>query len=328
MSYSHLTSQERQLIYQWRVLEKLPFHIIASRLGRSQSSISREVQRNSHPQLGYLPDTAHTTARQRRQLAKSPFLSFSEEQVQLIKDCLKKYHSPEQIAGRLKKQGLDSVSHESIYQMIYANHMGLHEYHFYLRRQHIKRKKRKPSDPDKLSIPGRVGIEHRPKIADEKTEIGHWESDTMIGGRHHGVIVTHVDKASKFLLAGLAKKKTSSAINMMTLELFENIPSIARKTITSDNGKEFCGHQLLSKELDVEWYFAHPYSSYERGLNEHTNGLIRQFFPKGTNFRITKQEELEKVVDLINNRPRKSLDYRTPAEVFYEYISDDVALHP
>ena len=138
-----------------------------------------------------------------------------------------------------------------------------------------------------------------------KTEIGHWESDTMIGGNHLGVLVTHVDKASKFLVAGLAKNKTASEINRVTEELFQEIPIEKRKTFTCDNGKEFCGHQELSRKLGADFYFATPYHSWERGLNEHTNGLLRQFFPKGTNFKIVKPEAVKRAVNLINNRPRQ-----------------------
>lgn len=148
----------------------------------------------------------------------------------------------------------------------------------------------------------------------------------MIGGNHHGVIVTHVDKASKFLVAGLGKNKTSSEVNKVTLERFTEIPKAQRKTMTFDNGKEFSGHAELSKELGLLCYFANPYHSWERGLNEHTNGLLRQFFPKQTNFKIVRPEALEKAVTLINKRPRKSLDYKTPFEVFYPDKSDVDAL--
>jgi IS30 family transposase len=169
-------------------------------------------------------------------------------------------------------------------------------------------------------IPNRVGIEKRPAIAAEKQEIGHWESDTMIGGNHAGVLITHVDKASKFLIAGLAKNKTAKQINKITSELFKKVAQEKLKTFTCDNGKEFSGHQELSQILAADFYFATPYHSWERGLNEHTNGLLRQFFPEGTNFQILKPEEVEKAVALLNHRPRKSLDYRTPYEVFYNLI--------
>jgi len=239
---------------------------------------------------------------------------------------LKQYHSPEQIAGRLKHEGKASISHETIYQMIYANHAGLKDYQLSLRQGRGKRRKRGGTYSKRGQIPGRVGIEHRPVIADAKTEIGHWESDTMIGGNHHGVIVTHVDKASKFLVAGLGQNKTSAQVNQVTIGLFSQVPAVQRKTMTFDNGKEFSGHAELSEILKIACYFANPYHSWERGLNEHTNGLLRQFFPKQTNFKIVKPEALEKAVTLINNRPRKSLDYKTPFEVFYADKSDTDAL--
>ena len=148
----------------------------------------------------------------------------------------------------------------------------------------------------------------------------------MIGENHHGVIVTHGDKASKFLVAGVGKNKTSSEINKVTLELLSEISNDRLKTMTFDNGKECSGHGELSERLQLSCYFAAPYHSWERGLNEHTNGLLKQFFPKQTNLRIVKPEALEKAVMLMNNRPRKSLDYKTPVEVFYADRSDTVAL--
>jgi transposase, IS30 family len=209
--------------------------------------------------------------------------------------------------------------------MIYADHGDLGSYRVYLR-QNQKQRRRKGTKQKRGGIPGRVGIEHRPAVADLKTEIGHWESDTVIGCNHTGVVVTHVDKASKYLLAGLAKNKTMQQINQVTNQLFEGVKTTFRKTMTFDNGREFCGHQELAQSLGLSTYFANPYHSWERGLNEHTNGLIRQFFPKGTNFKIVKPEALQKVVELINHRPRKSLDYRTPFEVFFANTSEPVAL--
>jgi transposase, IS30 family len=197
---------------------------------------------------------------------------------------------------------------------------------FSLNTSHKKRRRRKGTYQKRGSIPGRVGIEHRPAIADLKSEIGHWESDTVIGANHAGILVTHVDKASKFLVAGLAKNKTVEQINQVTMGLFEQVGATFRKTMTFDNGREFCGHQKLADALGLSCFFANPYHSWERGLNEHTNGLLRQFFPKGTNFKLVKPEALKRAVDLINHRPRKSLDYRTPYEVLYPQPSALVAL--
>ena len=252
----------------------------------------------------------------RRKQAKAKFQNVSAKTIAEVKERLEQHHSPEQIAGRMKLEGVGKISYETIYLMIYANHQEMGIYQQYLR-QKQKRRRRKGRNQKRGGIPNRIGIENRPKIADLKTEIGHWESDTVIGKNHAGVVVTHVDKASKYLLAGLAKNKTVGEINRVTLKLFEPVKPDFRKTMTFDNGREFCGHERLSESLKLETFFANPYHSWERGLNEHTNGLIREFYPKNTNFKIVKEEDFQKAVDFINHRPRKSLDYRTPYEVFF-----------
>lgn len=326
MSYTQLSTTERFELYQYRTIDKLTMEQIAIEMKRSKSTISRELNRNSIDAKLYLPDTAHSKMQARRAQSNQRFTSVSESTLEQVKQRLAQYHSPEQLSGRMKREGLDTVSHETIYQMIYANHQGLGAYQQYLRQGQKNRRRRKGINSKRGGIPGRIGIEHRPEIADLKTEIGHWESDTIIGVSHIGAVVTHVDKASKFLLAGLAKNKSVQQINQVTVGLFEQIDARFRKTMTFDNGKEFSGHQTVADILGVSCFFANPYHSWERGLNEHTNGLLRQFFPKGTNFKIVKAEALKHVVDLINHRPRKSLDYRTPYEVFCPQPSALVAL--
>jgi IS30 family transposase len=326
MSYTQLSLPERLRLYQLRYTEHLSISETAIIMERSKSTISRELRRNRLEEKLYLPDTAHATMQARRQQSKVPFMSIGAVVIEQIKQRLKQYHSPEQICGRIKREGFESPSHETLYQMIYANHQGLGAYRRYLRQGHQQRQRRQSINTKRGAIPGRVGIEHRPAIADLKCEMGHWESDTVIGANHAGVIVTHVDKASKFLLAGLAKNKTVQQINQVTLRLFEPIANPFRQTMTFDNGKEFSGHQQLAEALGLSCFFANPYHSWERGLNEHTNGLLRQFFPKGTNFRIVKPKMLQRAVDLINHRPRKSLDYRTPYEVLFPTSSVPVAL--
>jgi IS30 family transposase len=326
MSYTQLSLSERISLYHFRYTEQLSLSEIAFRMERSKSTISRELKRNRLDKTLYLPDIAHHQMKARRQQSKQRFMSISTILIEQVKQRLQQYHSPEQLCGRLKREGLAELSHETLYQMIYANHQGLGAYQRYLRQGHKQRQRRKGIQPKRGTIPGRVGIEHRPAIADLKCEIGHWESDTVIGANHAGVIVTHVDKASKFLLAGLAKNKTVQQINQVTLRLFEPIAKTFRHTMTFDNGKEFSGHQRLAEALGLRCFFANPYHSWERGLNEHTNGLLRQFFPKGTNFKIVKPQTLLWAVDLINHRPRKSLDYRTPHEVLSQASSVLVAL--
>lgn len=325
MRYTHLTPLERTDLYRMRVLDGNSIPKIAKEMNRSASTISRELKRNLSKEQIYLPDTAQKQAEDRRYQSKGKFESVSESTINEIKKHLEKCHSPEQLCGRMKLEGKKSVSHETIYQMIYANYqeLGICKKHL---RQKQKRRRRKGSRQKRCIIPGRIGIENRPEIADKKTEIGHWESDTVIGANHYGVVVTHVDKASKYLIAGLAKNKTMEQINQVTIGLFEDIKQVHKITMTFDNGREFCGHQKIGKTLKLDTFFARPYHSWERGLNEHTNGLIRQFFPKDTNFKTVKAEAFQEVVDLINHRPRKSLDYRTPYEVFYSISVDNVAL--
>ena len=327
MSFSHLTTSERSEIYKLRVTDQLSMSEIGRRLNRNKSTISRELSRNTDERHSvYFPDTAVALMQARRKQAKLRFQSVSPDKIAEVKQRLEQHHSPEQIAGRMKLEGVGKISYETIYLMIYANHQEMGIYQQYLR-QKQKGRRRKGRKQKRGGIPNRIGIEHRPKISDLKTEIGHWESDTVIGCNHTGIVVTHVDKASKYLLAGLAKNKTMEEINRVTLKLFEPVKREFCKTMTFDNGREFCGQENLSERLQIQTFFANPYHSWERGLNEHTNGLIREFYPKSTNFKIVKEENFQKAVDFINHRPRKSLDYRTPYEVFFA-SSEPVAFHP
>jgi IS30 family transposase len=210
---------------------------------RSKSTISRELSRNSSEvHKVYLPDTAEEMARRRRAKSQGRFKRVSATTIEEVKQRLEQYHSPEQISGRMKQEGKSTVSYETMYQMIYVNHQELGMWKQYLR-QKQKRRRRKGVKQKRGGIPNRVGIEFRPAIAEAKTEIGHWESDTVIGVNHTGIVVTHVDKASKYLLAGLAKNKTMEQINRVTIKLFKEVEPANLKTKTFDNGREFCGHE-------------------------------------------------------------------------------------
>jgi transposase, IS30 family len=319
MSYKQLSPNERHQIYVMHHEEKISFRVIAKKLGRSPSTITREYQRNQ-TEGHYLPDSAQAIALVRREESKSPFLKVSLEMLSSIKERLKEKHSPDQLRGRMLKEGKACVSHELIYQMIYADHEGLGAYKKYLRQGQPKRRKRGGEKSKRGQIPNRRDIDTRPRIADLKVEIGHWEGDTVIGKNHQGGLVTLVDKCSKFLLAGLIRNKTALHVRRVSETLFSSVLKEQIKTVTFDNGKEFSEHEKLSEAIEALCYFAKPYHSWERGLNEHTNGLLRQYFPKSTNFKIVKSEEVKKAVDSINDRPRKSLGYRTPREVFLEQL--------
>jgi IS30 family transposase len=329
MSYQHLTLTERFTLYESRRVLKESLSTISAKMGRAKSTLSRELRRNriigikhlvgnmqERQETLYLPDTAEMMAAKRREAAKSPFGSVSATCLEEVKGRLALYHSPEQIAGRLKREAKEWVSHETIYQMVYADYEGLGEYKQYLRHSREKRAKRGAEHSGRGQIPNRVGIEARPAEADEKQHLGHFEGDTVVGKGHRGAVVTYVDKAAKFLLAALCPDRTARRINEASVSLFEELPS-ALLSFTFDNGKEFSKHQELSETLDVPCFFANPYASWERGLNEHTNGLLRQFFPKKTDFTKVAPQELSHAVELINQRPRKSLDYRTPHEVMF-----------
>ena len=185
----------------------------------------------------------------------------------------------------------------------------------HLRRSNRKRKKRYGSPERRGQIPDRVSIDRRPKIVDARNRIGDWEADTVIGRNHKGAIVTLVERKSKYTLLRKINRKTSHAVNAAISEMVKGIKE-RFLTMTVDNGREFAGHKEISSRLNVDVYFAHPYHSWERGLNENTNGLLRQYFPKKTDLRKISDRKVEHVQHMLNNRPRKLLNFRTPYEVF------------
>ncbi len=222
--------------------------------------------------------------------------------------------SPQQIAGRLKKENI-FISHETIYKYIWENKNNGGILYKYLRHKGKKYKKRGKLTAGKGLIPNRIDIEARPKIVDKKIRFGDFEIDTIIGTGKSGAIVSMVDRASKLTKLSYVFVKTAEEVGEALLKKLKPIKNLVL-TITADNGKEFSNHQKISSELAVEFYFAKPYQSWQRGLNEHTNGLVRQYFPKNKNFDEISDFELQMVEDLLNNRPRKVLNYETPLEVF------------
>lgn len=315
MSYHHFTSEEREKLCFWKAQEKSNGWI-ALQLGKDVASIGRELKRNK-PELltenDYLPVYANKKALERRKKAQSVKKEWTEECLDEVRRRLSATEDPDQISKRMKMEGKEVPSHETIYQMIYENRHGMGIYAEMLRRKRKKRQKRGLKKQKRSLIPNRVGIEERPKI-DGK---GFWEGDTIIGRNHKGAIATFADKQSKYLVAQLIEDKSSQALNQATKESFANIQHLV--TFTFDNGLEFAGHKELSQALGVKCYFANPYHSWERGLNEHTNRLLRQFFPKKTDFTKLTNQEVQLAVNIINNRPRKSLNYLTANEVYFNH---------
>ncbi len=323
MKYKQLTLQERYQI--WALLQKgWKQKDIAAKIKVHPSTVSREIRRNIDEVTGsYEFDTAYLNTKYRHR-NKPKYTVITDKVEKYIRTKLKEYWSPEQIAGRMQYEGLGTISHETIYQFIYRNKANKGRLYKYLRHKNKKYHKRSNSYQRRGMIVGRTMIDKRPKIVEKKRRIGDLEIDTVIGKDHIGALVTVVDRKSKFTLIRKVASKHANVVTKALIEMLEPIKPVL-KTITSDNGKEFAYHNVVSNVLETDFYFAHPYHSWERGLNEHTNGLIRQYLPKKTDFTKVSKEEIITIQEKLNHRPRKVLGFRTPYEVFFEEFSKEIA---
>jgi len=311
MSYKHLTLQERERIGVWRS-RGLSFRAIAVMLGRSPSSLCREVNRNSRH--GYWASTAHERAQKREQYShkrsrlKDQAVRYEAEQM------LSKGWSPELIAGRLRQEHPQwpTVSHEAIYQWIYAERQDLVGY---LLRAHPKRKRRWKASGRQARIPDRVSIQKRPMRINERREPGHWETDLVVGPGRCALQVA-VERSSRFTKIGKIPDKSARSSRGALQSLLHPLPAKLRQSITYDNGPENAEHQLLNESLNMRSWFCEPYHSWEKGQVENTNGLIRRFVPKRTRLDDVSEEKIKQVENWLNERPRKVLQFRTPNEVF------------
>ena len=307
-NYTHLTQYER---YHFSALLRSGKSIssIATQLNRDKSTLYRELNRNKGLR-GYRPHQAHEKAVDRLQNSHR-HIQITQKVINKLERFLRERLSPEQISGFLKPKGL-SISYESIYHHILKDKkVGGYLYRF-LRCQRKRKKRYGTSRFDKRGqIQNRVSIDKRPQIVDKKIRIGDWEGDLMIGRHHKGALVTLVDRCSKKTrIVKIESKRSEAVFHAISKALKAEIV----RTMTLDNGKEFSCHEKISENTGCKVYFAHPYSSYERGLNENTNGLIRQYFPKKTDFRKITQKDVKRVEVLLNNRPRKSLGFLSPNE--------------
>ena len=311
-TYKQLTCEQR---YAIRILKEKDFlqKDIAESIGVNKSTISRELKRNSG-QRGYRPKQAQRKAVERRRDKSPPRIG--KDIWDKVTTHLKEDWSPEQISGRLKETDNILISHEWIYQFILKDKQTGGDLYTHLRCK-LKRKKRYGSNERRGIIKNRRSIEERPAIVDTKERIGDWEADTVIGKAHKGALVSLTERRSKLSLIYKVERKTADLVKEAMSKLLLPLKEIVH-TITSDNGKEFAMHEKTAKILETDFYFAHPYASYERGLNENTNGLIRQYFPKDRDFRSIKDEEIIMAMKKLNNRPRKTLGYLTPNEVFFK----------
>lgn len=318
MGYKQLTYEQR---YQIEALKKegLSQRDIAKNLGVHHSTICRELLRNSLDTGEYRASNAAISARLRYQ-HKSKNRKMSRVHIRYIRTSLSKGWSPEQISGRMIVEGIGSLSHETIYQYIYKDQRNGGKLYKLLRHKHKKYTKRTASHRSRGQIKHRVSIDERPLHVEDKARVGDWEVDTIIGSNHHQGIVTLVDRCSKFTLMQKVPSKQAEPVGQAIMKLLIPIKEHTH-TITSDNGKEFAHHQHVARELNTGFYFAHPYQSWQRGLNEHTNGLIREYFPKKMPFEMITDKQIVEVQTKLNNRPRKALGYKTPAEVFFATIT-------
>ena len=321
MGYKHLNIGERESILKM-LSEQKNMTLVAELIGRNKGTISRELSRNLSSTGEYKPHLAQRYYNKRRDASKQPYRLGQHGRLRrYVHNKLKQYLSPEQIAGRIKTDYPDDlqmrVSPLVIYNWVQRDKKTGGKLYKFLRQGHRKRRKKRGSLNNQGQIPDRRPISERPKTVDKRQELGHWEGDTVVGKSNGSFIATHVERKSRYLLVGKTDDKSAESMNATTRRLFRKIPKSKRKTMTFDNGKEFAGFKALEKAVGFCCYFADPYSSYQRGTNENTNGLLRQFFPKGTDFNEISEEEIDKTAALINNRPRKCLNYRTPHEVLW-----------
>ncbi len=313
-SYHHLTHEESCQIYALRK-SGLSDPAIARQLGRDRTTIWREVRRNSGGR-GYRHKQAHGKASARRSAASSVPRKMTPELWRTVEDRLVEGWSPEQIAGRLRTQGVTMAGRQWIYRHVRADREAGGTLYRCLRRRGKKPNWKGGRHAGRGHIPGRVDISERPAVVDAKERVGDWEVDTIIGKGHSGAVVSLVDRASKYTLLERVGRKTAASVGTALLSMLLPLCALVH-TITADNGKEFAGHAWVGKALGAGFFFATPYHSWERGLNEHTNGLVREYFPKGTDFRQITNTQVKAVQDRLNARPGKVLGYRTPAEVFH-----------
>ncbi len=308
-TYTRLTEDERYQIYEG-IVHGVSHRAIAKQLGRSHSTISREAIRNKGLR-GYRPRQAQSLASQ-RQACKPKHIKLIPEMQSIISKHIQKDWSPEQVQGRLISEGMPIVCTTTIYGFIKRDKASGGDLYQHLRHRKPY-KKRTGKAEARGQIIGRISIDERPVIVDEKTRIGDWEADTVIGKGHQGVLVTLAERCSKRTLIAPVPNKRADVVRDAIITLLK---SETVHTITFDNGKEFAYHAEIKEALSSDNYFAHPYHSWERGLNENHNGLIRQYLPKGMKLNRVSHEQVAAIQEKLNNRPRKTLGYKTPNEVY------------
>jgi len=337
MKNVHLTDEERQMIfYLWHVEGIQNCLEIGRRLGRSDTTIGREIKRNktmievkdnNNPKAKkdpekfvYLPEKAKVKYLTRRKESKQKCPLKNLDLYEYVIEKLKEGMSPLLISGRAKREGIGDISHECIYQFIYSPEGQRLELWKYLIRSHKKRRKCSGRKGKQTLIPNRISIRERPKIIEERKEMGHWEGDSIVGVGKGSALHTQVERTSRYVQIRKIKRKNAHYTKEAMIDIFKSIPSHLRLSSTEDNGCEFVGWEDVASTVNIDIYFARRYRSCDRGTNERANGLVRRFFPKRTNFDDITDDQIQKVQDWINNRPMACLNFRTPNEVFHNLL--------
>lgn len=317
--YNHLTEEERLKTYEWRS-EGESIAECARRLGRNKSTISRELKRNTTA-VGYLPDYARNRYEERRSKCRPKQRMDDRALRKTVLLLLEKGWSPEIIEGRLrKKYGKTIVNHETLYKFIYDSELGReHKLYEYLPRGKRKRTRRHGRKTQRCAVKNRVFIEMRQREANERSELGHWETDSVLFG-YRQALNTSSDRMSRFTILTKLYSRDAKAT---TVALNERLADLPVKSITADSGAENAEHEKISSTLNAPFFFCHPYHSWEKGTVENRNGVVRRYLPRGTNLDEISQSDLDDIASEINNRPMKCLNFSTPYEVL---LANNVAL--
>lgn len=322
IKYSHLKQEERDQIFLL-LKDGKNQNEIANVIGRNKSTISRELSRNVHQKFNvYLPDTAARKVEKRKEKnRKHRYLDKNPELKQYLLDKLKLGWSPEQIEGRIETDIGKYLNYESIYQYIYSLAGRKENLRQYLRRAHRIRRKKNGRKHQKGKIPNRIDISLRPKHIETRRQFGHWEGDSLIYKGHSQSLATYTERKTRFIVAKKAKDRTAKERVRLTNCYYSQLPLEARRTMTYDNGLEFSAHEEITSAIGTEIYFARPYASWQRGSNENSNGLIRWYLPKDTDLNSLTDDELDAIIELINDRPKKCLNWKTANESFNEEMN-------
>jgi len=316
---AQLTLEQRYRI-EFSLSSKMTYSQIGDYIGKDKSVVSREISRNSDARNGkYKAELAHRKAKERH-AAKKKKKYFTAEIEAHVREYIAKDYSPEQIKGRAVLEGIPCVSHERIYQFIWNDKKTGGKLYKHLRNRGKRYRKRGHSKDNRGLIVGRVDIDQRPEIVDKKERIGDFEIDLIIGKGHKQAILTLNDRVTGMLIMGKVPTKEAFQIEQKAVELLKDWKPMIH-TITSDNGKEFANHANIAEQLDLDFYFAKPYHSWQRGANENLNGLVRQYFPKNHDFTTITKLQIQTVQNILNNRPRKRLGYKTPNEIFAQKLN-------